>query len=43
MFVRYMFRPHRAIFRQYIIKESTTLCTLSLVLLKYVVLLIVVL
>jgi fumarate reductase subunit C len=37
MFMCYMFRPRRAIFRQYVIKESTTLCTLSIVLLKYVV------
>jgi hypothetical protein len=27
--MRYMFRPHRAIFRQQIFKESTALCTLS--------------
>jgi hypothetical protein len=33
MFMRYMFRPHRAIFRQYTsFKESTALCTLSIVL-----------
>jgi hypothetical protein len=35
--MRYMFRPHRAIFRQHIIKESTALCTLSIVLLRYVI------
>jgi hypothetical protein len=39
-FMRYMFRPHRAIFRQHIIKESTALRTLSIVLLRYVVIII---
>jgi hypothetical protein len=38
--MRYMFRPHRAIFRQHIIKESTALCTLPIVVLKYVVVII---
>jgi hypothetical protein len=37
MFMRYMFRPHRAIFRQHIVEKSTALCTLSTVLLKYIV------
>jgi hypothetical protein len=41
MFMRYMFRPHRAIFRQHTFKESTVLCTLSIVLLKYVVVIII--
>jgi fumarate reductase subunit C len=39
--MRYMFRPHRVIFRQYIIKESTALGTLSVVLLRYVVVIII--
>jgi hypothetical protein len=39
VFMRYMFRPHRAIFRQHTIKESThcTVRTLSVVVLKYVI------
>jgi hypothetical protein len=37
MFMRYMFRPHRAIFRQHTVKESSALCTLSIVLLKYII------
>jgi hypothetical protein len=41
MIMFYKFRPHRAIFRQHIIKESTALRTLSIVLLKYVVVVIV--
>jgi hypothetical protein len=36
VFMRYMFRPQRAIFRQRIFKDSTALCTLSKVFLKYV-------
>jgi hypothetical protein len=36
MFMRYMFQPHRAIFRQHIFKESPALCILSIVLLKYI-------
>jgi hypothetical protein len=35
--MRYMFRPHRAIFRQHISEEFTAVRTLSTVLLKYVV------
>jgi hypothetical protein len=27
-FMRYMFRPHRVIFRKHLFKESTALCTL---------------
>jgi hypothetical protein len=38
--MHYMFRPHRAIFRQHIIKESTALCTLPIVILQYVVIVI---
>jgi hypothetical protein len=41
MFMRYMFRPYTAIFRQHIIKEPAALCTLSIVLLKYVVVIII--
>jgi hypothetical protein len=41
LFMRYMFRRHRAIFRKHIIKESTVLCNLSIVFLKYVVIIIV--
>jgi hypothetical protein len=38
MFMRYMFWPHRAIFREHIFGgESTALCTLSIVLPKYVI------
>jgi hypothetical protein len=39
--MRYMFRAHRVIFRQHTFKESTALCTLSIVLLKYVVVIII--
>jgi hypothetical protein len=39
-FMRYMFQPHMAISRQYIIKEFTALCTLSIVFLKYVIIII---
>jgi hypothetical protein len=40
MLMRYMFRPHRVIFRKHIIKKSTALHTLSIVLLRYVVIII---
>jgi hypothetical protein len=40
--MRNMFRPHRAIFRQHIINESTALCTLSIVLLKYIIVIIII-
>jgi hypothetical protein len=40
--MRYMFRPHRTIFRQHIFKESTALCTLSIVLIKYVIIIIII-
>jgi hypothetical protein len=43
MFMRYVFRPHRTIFRQHIIKESTALCTMSVALLSTSLLLILVL
>jgi hypothetical protein len=39
--MRYMFRPHRAIFRQNTFKEFTALCALSVVVLKYVVVIII--
>jgi spore maturation protein SpmB len=37
----YMFLPHTAFFRQHAFKEPTSLCTLSIVLLKYVVVIII--
>jgi hypothetical protein len=42
LIMRYMVRPHRAIFRQHIIKVTTALCTLSLVLLKYYIVIIII-
>jgi hypothetical protein len=40
--MRYMFRPHRTIFRQHTSKESIALCTLLIVLSKYVVFIIII-
>jgi hypothetical protein len=37
MFIGYMFRPHKANFRQQIIKEFTALCNLSIAPLNYLV------